>query len=127
MELIATHHVALLTENFAEMETFYTQTLGFPVTRRWDEVGNIFIDVGSTTIELCDRKNMQRPLSGQYGFHHLALHVADVDETYAELSKLGIKFNGEPKNFQDIRLVFFSDPDGNLLELVEDPRKPEKD
>ncbi len=126
MELVGTHHVALLTENFAKMEAFYTQILGFPITRRWDDVGNIFIDIGTTTIELCNRKNMQSQVTNQYGFHHLALHVDDVDAAYAELGKAGIKFNGEPKNFQDVRIVFFNDPDGNLLELVEDPRKPGK-
>jgi len=34
MQLKATHHGALFTRNFAEMEKFYSHTLGFPVTRR---------------------------------------------------------------------------------------------
>ena len=55
MQLKATHHVALLTRNFAELEVFYTETLGFPVTRRWDDVSIIFIEIGSTTIELIGR------------------------------------------------------------------------
>jgi hypothetical protein len=33
----------------------------------------------------------------------------------------------EPKNFQDVRLAFFVDPDGNSIELFEEPRKPGKD
>ena len=52
MKLAGTHHVALRTPNFAEMERFYAQTLGFSITRRWDDVNIVFIDVGSTTIEL---------------------------------------------------------------------------
>jgi catechol 2,3-dioxygenase-like lactoylglutathione lyase family enzyme len=127
MELVGTHHVALFTDNFSTLEAFYTQTLGFPVVKRWDDVNIIFINVGSTTIELIGRDNRSGRVANQYGFDHLALHVADVDEAYAELSQAGIKFNGEPKSFQDVRIVFFNDPDGNLLELVEDPRKPGKD
>lgn len=126
MKLVGTHHVALYTRNFETMETFYTQTLGFPVARRWDDATIIFIDVGSTTIELLGRDNRDGRVANQYGFDHLALHVDDVDEAFAELSAAGVKFNGEPKNFQTIRIVFFADPDGNLVELVEDPRKPGK-
>jgi catechol 2,3-dioxygenase-like lactoylglutathione lyase family enzyme len=126
MNLVGTHHVALFTNNFAALEQFYTQTLGFPVTKRWDDVNIIFINVGSTTIELIGRDNRTGRVPNQYGFDHLALHVEDVDAAYAELSAAGIKFNGEPKSFQDVRIVFFNDPDGNLLELVEDPRHPDK-
>lgn len=126
MELVGTHHVALFTQNFAALEEFYTQTLGFPVVKRWDDSTIIFIKVGSTTIELIGREGRTQRPTNLYGFDHLALHVADVDEAYAELGKAGITFNGEPKNFQDVRIVFFNDPDGNLLELVEDPRKPGK-
>jgi catechol 2,3-dioxygenase-like lactoylglutathione lyase family enzyme len=126
MNLVGTHHVALFTQNFETMEKFYTQTLGFPVAKRWDDVSIVFIDVGSTTIELIGRDNRGGRVANQYGFDHLALHVDNVDEAFAQLSAAGVKFNGEPKNFQDVRIVFFTDPDGNLLELVEDPRKPGK-
>lgn len=126
MEVVGTHHVALFTENFETLEKFYTETLGFPVVKRWDDSTIIFIQVGSTTIELIGRDNRSGRVANQYGFDHLALHVADVDEAYTELGKAGVQFNGEPKNFQDVRIVFFTDPDGNLLELVEDPRKAGK-
>ncbi len=126
MNLIGTHHVALFTSNFAALEQFYTQTLGFPVVKRWDDAGIIFINVGSTTIELIGRDNRDGRVANQYGFDHLALHVEDVDAAYSDLLEAGIRFNGEPRNFKDVRIVFFNDPDGNLLELVEDPRHPAK-
>jgi catechol 2,3-dioxygenase-like lactoylglutathione lyase family enzyme len=109
------------------MEQFYTQTLGFEVTRRWDENGIIFIDVGSTTIELIERQDVAQSRTQRGGFDHLALHVDDVDVAYLELVEKDVPTQGEPRNFQSIRIAFFTDPDGNLLELVEDPRKPEKD
>ena len=52
MQVKATHHIALLTRNFAEMEKFYSETLGFAITKRWDDIPIIFIDIGSSTIEL---------------------------------------------------------------------------
>lgn len=126
MQPKGTHHVALQTRNFAQMEEFYTQTLGLPVTRRWDDVSIIFIDIGSTTIELIGRDTAPEANSEPGSFNHIAFHVDDVDETFAELVEKQVKIKSEPRNFQQVRIAFFFDPDGNSLELVEDPRKEGK-
>jgi len=126
MKLKATHHVAIFTRNFALMEQFYTQILGFPVTKRWDDVTIIFIDIGSTTIELIGRDTAPAPSSPAGAFNHLALQVDDVDAAHQELMAKNITIRDAPYNFKDIRVCFFFDPDGNLLELVEDPRKEGK-
>lgn len=126
MQVVATHHIAVFTTQFEVMERFYSQTLGFPVTKRWDDVSIIFIDVGSTTIELIGRaaKDGQpgpHPVGEGIGFNHLALGVADVDQAFQELVDLGVNTLSGPRNFQDVRIAFFSDPDGNPLELVGPP------
>lgn len=108
------------------MEKFYSQTLGFPVTKRWDDVTIIFIDIASTTIELIGRDTAPAPNSEPGAFNHLALHVEDVDTAYQELVAKGIRIRSEPANFKEVRICFFYDPDGNSLELVEDPRKAGK-
>jgi glyoxylase I family protein len=126
MQLKATHHVAILTRNFEAMERFYTETLGFPVTRRWDDVSIIFIGIGSTTIELIGSDNAPAPNSEPGAINHLALHVEDVDAAHAELVAKGVKIRSAPNNFKDVRICFFFDPDGNVLELVEDPRQAGK-
>ena len=46
MKLKATHHIGVRTQNLAAMEKFYSETLGFPVTRRWDDVQNKFFAEG---------------------------------------------------------------------------------
>lgn len=122
MNLKATHHVAIFTQNFAAMEQFYAGTLGFRVARRWDHRGIIFIDIGSTTIELIGRETAPAAGSTPGPIHHIALHVEDVDAAHAELVALGVKIKSAPANFEDVRISFFFDPDGNSLELVEDPR-----
>ncbi|GIV76050.1 VOC family protein [Litorilinea aerophila] len=123
MQLKATHHVALRTPNFAAMEQFYTQTLGLPVTRRWDDVQIVFIDVGSTTIELIGRDDATAETKPTGGWDHIAFHVEDVDAAFQELVEKGVRIRSEPRNFKEVRIAFFYDPDGNVLELVEDPRK----
>ncbi len=120
MKLKATHHIALLTHNFAEMEKFYSETLGFPITKRWDDIPIIFIDIGSTTIELIGKDRGPVAGSPPGAFEHLALHVEDVDAAYAELVSKNITVTIEPKNFKDIRICFFKDSDGNLIELVQE-------
>lgn len=126
MKLNATHHVAIFTQRFAEMEKFYTQTLGFPVTKRWDDVTIIFFDIGSTTVELIGRDHAPAPDSPAGAINHIALHVDDVDAAYQELLDKNVRIKSAPANFKEIRICFFFDPDGNTIELVEDPRKEGK-
>ncbi len=125
MDLLATHHIAVYTPNFEAMEAFYTRTLGFPVTLRWDDAGIIFIDIGSTKLELIHKTQMAgteppHALDEGIGFNHVALHVPSTDAAYTELVKAGVKVLREPSNFKTVRIAFFSDPDGNVLELVEE-------
>ena len=121
MKVTATHHVALLTPNFEEMQKFYGEILGFPIVGRWDEVNIVFFDAGSTRIELVGRDAATADNTPTGGWAHLALHVESVDEAYKELVDKGVKIRNEPKDFQTIRNAFFLDPDGNAVELVEDP------
>ena len=122
MKLKATHHIAILTQNFAAMETFYTQTLGFPVTLRWDDVTIVFFDIGSTVVELIGRESAPAAGLPAGAINHIALHVDDVDAAYEELVAKAVVIKSPPANFKEIRICFFFDPDGNTLELVEDPR-----
>ncbi len=123
MEVLATHHVAIYTRELRRMEEFYTKTLGFAVTKRWDDASIIFIDIGSTTIELIGRPEIEGEpptLGTGAGLNHFALKVANVDTTVQELEAQGVSILNQPADFQDVRIAFFSDPDGNLLELVQE-------
>jgi catechol 2,3-dioxygenase-like lactoylglutathione lyase family enzyme len=122
MDILATHHVAIFTRNFAAMEAFYSRTLGFPVTKRWDDKTIIFIGIGSTTIELIGRDNAPEAGSPAGAIGHIALHVANVDAEFQALVGAGVRIKSEPRDFKDVRICFFYDPDGNELELVQDPR-----
>lgn len=124
MEILGTHHVALRTPNFEAMEKFYTEILGLPVIRRWDEVPIIFLDIGGTTIELISSKDAAAGPVPTGGWDHIALHVASVDETYAELTGKGVEFTVLPKDVFGVRIAFFKDADGNKLEIFEDHNWP---
>ena len=56
------------------------------------------------------------------GFRHVALRVDSIDVAKAELEKRGVKFTEETRPAAGGgRVLFFEDPEGNLLHLVERP------
>jgi catechol 2,3-dioxygenase-like lactoylglutathione lyase family enzyme len=63
-------------------------------------------------------------LHGSYnlsGWHHLGIRVESVDDTVDELKRRGVKIVSEPHNVPvlGLRLAFFADPWGNLLEVIQ--------
>jgi catechol 2,3-dioxygenase-like lactoylglutathione lyase family enzyme len=125
MQVLDTHHIAIMTTDVAALAAFYTEKLGFKVTRRWEEPGIVFVDAGSTTLELVPKQIAEgqpgpRGLGEGIGINHIALHVASVDEAAAELEGRGVAITSGPRDFQDIRIAFFTDRDGNVFELVEE-------
>ena len=119
------HHIAIYTRDLARLEAFYTQVLGFPVVRRWEAVGIVFVDVGDLWIELTrqDSPNdgtQPRALDQGVGINHFALKVDDVDRSFQELGDRGVHVLAAPANYENVRVAFLADPDGNVLELIED-------
>lgn len=56
----------------------------------------------------------------QKGFRHVGFKVARVGPLADELKAAGVRFHLEPLNAEGgVRITFFFDPDGTLLELVE--------
>ena len=53
------------------------------------------------------------------GIRHLAIAVQDLAGVYASLQAQGVQFQGEPVASKGATVVFFSDPDGNYLHLLE--------
>lgn len=58
----------------------------------------------------------------QAGFRHIGFKVADIDARVAALKLAGVRFHLEPIDAEGkVRITFFYDPDGTLVELVEGP------
>jgi len=113
------HHIALHTQNLALMEQFYTETLGFPLVKRWEEVNIVFVDLGNTLLELIGSTAAPMRNSPPGGIDHLALRVESVDAGYQALVEKGVRIQSAPEEFKDVRICFFYDPDGNSIELFE--------
>src|SRR4051794_4467072 len=119
------HHIAIYTRDLARLEAFYTLTLGFPVVRRWDAVGIVFVDAGGLWIELTrqdapDDGTHPRALDQGVGLNHFALQVDHVDRAFQQLAAKGVRVLAAPADYEQVRVAFLADPDGNVLELIED-------
>ena len=127
MEILSTHHLALTTGRFELLRRFYVEQLGLPVVGGFPGHEIVFVQAGSTTIELIGEDVAPAPDADEparrQGWHHLAFEVADVDAAFAELTARGVPVHSPPESFPPeaptMRIAFLRDPDGNLLELVQ--------
>jgi len=121
MRVTALHHVALVTNDLARLREFYVETLGLPQVGAFPGGKIIFIEAGSTTIELIGRDGWTPSQDGSW--QHICFEVESVDDEYAELAAKGIPFRVLPKDVGAdpvlARNAFFKDPDGNDLELYQ--------
>jgi catechol 2,3-dioxygenase-like lactoylglutathione lyase family enzyme len=140
------HHVGITVKDLDASIRFYHDVLGLEFSNEpspWfdaPELGpavgvpgaalrQVSLLLGDTTLELLEYRSppseTAKPLpSNDVGASHVAFLVDDIHETVAELTSKGIAF------FSDVnvvdegvlagwRWVYFADPDGYPLELVE--------
>lgn len=121
------HHIGFNCRDRIAQEKFYTRHFGFKRARvfnRGKENEFVMLRLGTTCLELfgaaSDSQGGEQPI----GFKHLAFEVTDIDALRDRLLAEGIKpISPEVLNKDDIipglRLFFFRDPEGNILELMQ--------
>jgi glyoxylase I family protein len=125
----AINHLALNCRNVAAQEAFYSKHFGFKRSRTFN-AGKpnefIMLKLGAFRLELFpgDAAKTMNQNGGEQaiGFKHLAFDVPKLEPAIEALRGDGI----EPDRVIDFgavipgsRLVFFRDPEGNILELME--------
>jgi len=102
------------------MKRFYVDVLGFAV--EWEpDADNIYLSSG------IDNLALHRATNGVSGgaLDHLGLIVrsaADVDKWAAFLESRGVTLDAKPKTHRDgARSCYFSDPDGNRVQIIHHP------
>ena len=113
-------HLALNARDLAAMKRFYVDLLGFAV--EWEpDPDNIYLSSGIDNLAL--HKSASSVSGGS--LDHLGLIVRsadDVDKWAAFLESRGVKLDARPKTHRDgARSCYFSDPDGNKVQIIHHP------
>lgn len=112
-------HTAIAGKDIAALADWYVNTLGFTVN--YKSANAIFVKApNGTMIELihADSDRGEQTLKTQ-GIRHLALTVTGFDEAVAALRARNVNFISEPAESKGNKVVFFTDPEGNYLHLLE--------
>jgi catechol 2,3-dioxygenase-like lactoylglutathione lyase family enzyme len=124
------HGVLGLEFGNAPSPVFDSPTLGPAVGVPGANLRQVSLICGESIVELLEYTEPpppnERPLpQNALGAAHLALRVDDVEATKAELEAKGVEFLRDVNVVDDgvlagWRWVYFRDPEGNMLELVEE-------
>jgi glyoxylase I family protein len=131
----AFNHTALNCRDIAAQEAFYTKHFGFRRSRTFNrgKPGEFFmLKLGPVRLELfpadrtktADAQGDEQPV----GFKHLAFDVPKLEPVLDALRADGIEHDPImelPHLTPGFRIVFFRDPEGNILELMEGYRDEE--
>ena len=112
-------HFAIASSNPKRLAEWYSSNLEFEIS--YEYAGNYFIEApNGVLIEIIPAEGDRAESSMRTpGMRHIAILVHDFDGAQKQLADQGVKFEGEPYLNQGNRLLFFKDPDGNLLHLIQ--------
>jgi glyoxylase I family protein len=117
--VVGLEHTAIASPDPRRLAQWYVDQLGFVIN--YDSGRTVFVKApNGSMLEIItsegDRaaQSMKSP-----GLRHLALTVDDFDTTYNRLRSAGVSFTGEPTASKGVKVVFFTDPDGNFLHLIQ--------
>jgi catechol 2,3-dioxygenase-like lactoylglutathione lyase family enzyme len=142
----ALHHVGITVSDLERGIDFYHGVLGLGFVNEpspvFDDPGlgpavgvpgaalrQVSLELGDTILELLEYTQPRSPIDAPLpqnalGAQHVAFLVADIHAAKAELESRGVHFFGDVNVVVDgvlagWRWVYFADPDGNPLELVQ--------
>ncbi len=129
------HHVGIVVSNFESSLEWYSKKLGFSLISQANiedaglKIG--FMQSGDFKLELFESRESvqmcaeQQELSTslkRQGYAHFAFATEDCDATWEWLQSLGVELHVPPTINLDLgaKYCFIKDPDGILIEFIED-------
>jgi catechol 2,3-dioxygenase-like lactoylglutathione lyase family enzyme len=115
MHVERTDFISVPVTDTEQAKRFYGETLGLPQVG--DGGGFPEFQLGeNVSLYLIDPTSIGQSFQGPHTTH-IALRVADVEETRKELESRGVEFEQETLDTGVCHMAFFKDPDGNQLML----------
>ena len=114
-------HLALNVQHLEEMKGFYVELLGFAV--EWEpDPDNVYLSSGIDNLALHRVKSSERSGSPLDHLGVIVRTAEDVDRWAAFLESRGITLDAKPRTHRDgARSCYFSDPDGNKVQIIHHP------
>lgn len=125
--------IVLRVRDMPSMVTFYSETLGLSVLRRFEDqvaflrIGDGFEGhtqvlalFGAALPPNADRRPWLEPDQNVTPLHHFAFAISLTDHQFAleRLSSAGLKIKTATHTWIGWRAIYFLDPEGNTVELV---------
>jgi catechol 2,3-dioxygenase-like lactoylglutathione lyase family enzyme len=122
-------HVALNARDLEAMKRFYVDLLGFQI--EWEpDPDNVYLSSGIDNLALhrstsltAGRSTGESPVTSPLDHFGVIVKTADdVDRWAAFLESRGVTLDAQPKTHRDgARSCYFSDPDGNKVQIIHHP------
>jgi glyoxylase I family protein len=114
-------HTAIASPDTERLARWYVDALGFAINYQSPSSGTFFVKAPDGSMLEIIRSDGDRAAQTMKspGIRHLALTVTDFDSALSRLKEQNAAFLGEPANAKGVRTVFFTDPDGNILHLIQ--------
>jgi len=112
--MIREANVTLMVGDMEKAIGFYTDVLGLKLKAKY---GDSFAQVEAPGVVIALHPATEKgPIPERSGTISIGFAVGNLDSARAELERRGVKFSGTTDDVQ-VRLAFFTDPDGNPLYL----------
>ena len=117
--IIGIEHTAIAAADIAALADWYVDMLGFEIN--YKSANAIFVRAENGTMLELIHSEGERPEATMKtpGIRHLALTVEDFDTAFVRLKARGVHFITDPMESKGNRVVFFTDPEGNILHLLQ--------
>jgi len=112
-------HTAIASPDPQKLAQWYVEHLDFTIN--YNSGRTVFVKApNGYMLEIITAEGQRGPQTMKDpGLRHLAVAVDDLDTVYNRLKGQGVEFQSEPVTNKGVRTVFFSDPDGNYLHLLQ--------
>jgi len=120
-------HIGIAAEDTTALADWYCETLGFRIVSSSDDTPPSYFVAApdDMMLEIISANESARTAHEprDAGIRHIAISVNDFEGTVAELKRKGVTFTGEVIDLPGGgNVVFFTDPERNLLHLVNRPK-----
>ncbi len=117
--ILGIEHTAIASPGPKALAAWYIETLGFRVC--YESPSTVMVRAQNGYVIEITASEGDRAAQGikSPGIRHLAILVDEFDRVYQDLCSRNVRMVSEPADLKGNKVVFFTDPEGNYLHLLQ--------